>query len=264
MPARARNRAARRTPAVRAPLTDATIATVDPGERVASIDALRGLAIVAMIVYHFAFDLRYFGLTRADFENDPFWLTARGAIVTSFLLLAGISAVLADRAGIGPRRFARRIAVIALCALAASAASYALFPQTFIYFGILHCIAVSLVIARPLVRHATIAVVAGCAVIVAGLLFSHPWFDARQTSWIGFTTHKPPTQDFVPLFPWLGVVLLGIGVGHALVAMRFGPVRALERAPRLLRTMGRHSLVIYMVHQPVLMSFVWLALRLAH
>ena len=103
-------------------------------ERVASIDALRGVAIVAMVAYHFAFDLRFFGVTRADFENDPFWLTARASIVTSFLLLAGISLVLADRAGVDRPRFLRRVALVALCALAASVASYVIYPQTFIYF----------------------------------------------------------------------------------------------------------------------------------
>ena len=127
MAQRRRGRATRRAEAVRA---------ASPAiDRVPSIDALRGLAIVAMIVYHFAFDLRFFGVTRADFENDPFWLAARATIVASFLSLAGISAVLADRAGVDGLRFARRIGVIALCALLASVASYFVFPQTFIYFA---------------------------------------------------------------------------------------------------------------------------------
>jgi uncharacterized membrane protein len=215
-----------------------------------------------MIVYHFAFDLRFFGVTRADFENDPLWLVSRAAIVASFLSLAGISAVLADRAGVGCVRFARRIVVIALCALLASAASYFVFPQTFIYFGILHCIALSLVIVRPLVRHPALCVALGTAVIVAGLVFAHPWFDARSTSWIGFTTRKPATQDFVPLFPWLGVVLLGVGAGHALASNGFRALAFLQRSPAALRAMGRHSLAIYMVHQPILMASLWFALKL--
>ena len=46
-------------------------------QRVGAIDVLRGAAIAAMIVYHFAYDLRLFGVTRSDFENDPFWIAAR-------------------------------------------------------------------------------------------------------------------------------------------------------------------------------------------
>ena len=253
MTGRRRSRADRRAAAAR------TLAVAGPREP--SIDALRGIALVAMIAYHFAFDLRFFGVTRADFENDPFWLAARGAIVASFLLLAGISAVLSDRTGVNGTRFARRIGVIALCALLASAASYFVFPQTFIYFGILHCIAVSLVIARPLVRRPAACVLLGTSIIAAGLSFSHPWFDTRWTSWIGFTTTRPATQDFVPLFPWLGVVLLGVGAGHALAAGGFSALAALRTWPVALRTMGRHSLAIYMVHQPILMALLWLALK---
>jgi uncharacterized membrane protein len=253
----AREAAGRVPPARSSSRTDA------PVDRVAAVDALRGLAIVAMIVYHFAFDLRYFGVTRADFENDPFWLSARAAIVASFLLLAGISAVLADRAGRDHRRFARRIGAIVLCALAVSVASYFVFPQTFIYFGILHCIALSLVVAQAVVRRPALSAGFGLVIVVAGLMFSHRWFDTRVTSWIGFTTVKPPTQDYVPLFPWLGVVLIGAGVGHVLADARFRGLAALDRSPRFLRSMGRHSLAIYMIHQPILLGALWIALRLS-
>ena len=254
MAARRRSRAKRRGEASH-PLADA-------GARVQSIDAMRGLALVAMIAYHFAFDLRFFGVTRSDFEHDPFWLASRGAIVASFLALAGVSAVLADRAGIDTWRFARRIAVIVLCALAVSLASYVVFPQTFIYFGILHCIAVSLLIARPLVRFPLACAILGVLVIIAALVFAHPVFDQRWTSWIGFTTGKPATQDYVPLFPWLGVLLLGVVAGHALAANGFRPLEPLTRTPSALRAMGRHSLAIYMVHQPMLMALLWAVLNI--
>jgi len=240
--------------------TPASIAPMG-SERIASIDTLRAIAILAMVAYHFAFDLRFFGVINADFDNDRFWLTARATIVTSFLLLTGISLVLADRAGVDVTRFMRRIALIALCALAASIASYVVYPRTYIYFGILHCIALSLLIARPLARKPAAAVALGVLVVTAGLGIAHPAFDDRLTSWIGFTTRKPDTQDYVPMFPWLGVVLLGIGLGQGLWHAQFRPVGVLARAPRALRWMGRHSLAIYMVHQPLLMGALWLILR---
>jgi len=231
--------------------------------RFPAIDTLRGIAILAMIAYHFAFDLRFFRLIRADFESDPFWLGARAAIVASFLLLVGVSLVLAERAQVPLAAFAKRIAIIAACALAATIASYAIFPATFITFGILHFIALASVLARPLASRPRLALLLGLAALAAGLALSHPFFDARATSWLGFTTRKPATQDHVPLFPWIGVVLLGIVAGHALAARAFAPIAALARAPRWLRWAGRHSLAIYMVHQPVLMGAIWLALRLA-
>jgi uncharacterized membrane protein len=234
----------------------------DRAARVVAVDAARGIAIVAMIAYHFAFDLRHFGVTRSDFENDPFWLGARALIVTSFLLLVGVSLVLAQRAEVPWSRFARRVALIALCALAASVGSYLVYPQTYIYFGILHCIAFSLLLARPLARWPLAATALGVAVVIAGLTLTHPAFDARQLSWLGFTTRKPPTQDFVPMFPWLGVVMLGIGLGHALARPVFASIGSLARAPAALLWTGRHSLAVYMIHQPLMLGLIGLALRL--
>jgi uncharacterized membrane protein len=229
--------------------------------RIEGIDTLRGLAIVAMIVYHFVFDLRFFGIVRADFENDAFWLGYRALVLSTFLLLVGTSLVLARQFNVPTARFARRVAVIALCALAATIGSYAIFPERFIYFGILHCIAVASVLARPLAGRPALAVALGVAAIVAGLAVSHPFFDTRATSWLGFNTVKPATEDFVPLFPWIGVVLLGIGAGHELLRREFAPIAPLARAPQALRWLGRHSLAVYMVHQPLLLGILWLFLR---
>jgi uncharacterized membrane protein len=239
----------------------AVAAAASRGARIPAIDALRGAAIVAMIGYHFAFDLRWFNVTRADFEHDPFWLTARALIVTSFLALVGVSLVLAERAGTTRAQFARRIAMIAACAIAVSIGSYFAFPGTWIHFGILHCIVVASLLAWPLRQRPRLALVLGMSVIVAGLAFSHPAFDGRTRSWIGFTTFKPPTEDYVPLFPWAGVVFVGIALGDAFARRGFAALGWLARAPDFLRWLGRHSLAVYMIHQPVMIGALWLLLR---
>lgn len=226
--------------------------------RQSGVDALRGVAICLMVVYHFCFDLRYYRVIAADFERDPFWLGFRALIVTSFLSLVGVSLVLAERAGIAAAIRWRRIGVIALCALAVSIGSYLMFPRSFIYFGILHCIAVASVLAWPLVRLPRIAVALGIAVIVAGLSLQAAAFDSRALSWLGFTTMKPRTEDYVPLAPWAGIVLIGIGIGHGLAATGFRALRPLTALPKWLPWLGRHSLVIYMVHQPLLLGLLWL------
>lgn len=244
-----------------APAAEGTRSARPTSSRIEGIDTLRGIAIVAMIAYHFTFDLRFFGVIRADFEGDPFWLGARAAIVSSFLMLVGVSLVLARECNVPTVRFARRVAIIALCALAATIGSYVVFPERFIYFGILHCIAVTSVLARPLAGRPALALALGTAAIVAGLVVSHPVFDTRATSWLGFNTVKPPTEDFVPLFPWLGVVLLGIALGHELLRRDFSPVAPLARAPEVLRWLGRHSLAVYMLHQPILLGLLWVIVR---
>jgi uncharacterized membrane protein len=232
-------------------------------DRIAGIDAVRGFALCLMFVYHFAFDLRLYGVIAADFENDPFWLGFRALIVTMFMGLVGVSLVLADRAGASPRDFWRRIAVIGACALAVSLASWIAFPRSYIYFGILHCIAVASMLAWPFVRRPWSALFVGCAVIVAGLVLSHPAFDARALSVVGFVAHKPVTGDYVPLAPWSGAVFVGIALGHLLAKQSFGAVAPLSAAPASLRSLGRHSLLVYMVHQPILLAILWLVLRAA-
>jgi uncharacterized membrane protein len=229
--------------------------------RVAGVDALRGLAICLMIAYHFAFDLRYYRITAADFEHDPFWLGARALIVSSFMLLVGVSLVLARRAHAPPAQFWMRLALIAGCAALASAGSWLLFPRTFIWFGILHCIAVASLVARPLVARPGLALAAGIVVILAAVAFAHPAFDAPALAWLGFTTAKPATEDYVPLAPWAGVALVGIAVGHALARREFQALAPLTGAPHWLRWLGRHSLAVYMVHQPLLLGLLWLATR---
>ena len=227
--------------------------------RIGRIDALRGLAVVAMVAYHFAFDLAYFRLTAQNFYRDPFWLHARTAILSTFLLVAGVSLVLAQRTSQRRVRFWRHVGIIAGCAVAVTAGSYLMFPRSFIWFGVLHGIAVSLVLARPVVARPWIALVLGVAVVVAGNLFASPIFDSRALGWIGFMTAKPITEDYVPLFPWAGMVLVGIAAGHALAARDFAWLAPLGSLPAFVRWLGRHSLAVYMVHQPLLLGLLWIA-----
>ncbi|HVO87508.1 MAG TPA: heparan-alpha-glucosaminide N-acetyltransferase [Casimicrobiaceae bacterium] len=225
--------------------------------RIGALDGFRGGAVLAMIAYHFCFDLRYFGIARLDFENDPFWLTTRALILSSFLFAAGASLVLARNADPSARRFWRHVGVIAVAALAVSAASYAMFPRTYIWFGVLHAIAVALILARPSAAFPRLALLIGAGVIAAGLSFSHPAFDTRALGWIGFATHKPYTEDYVPLFPWAGVLFLGVAAAPLLARPWATRLRALE-PPRYLTWLGRHSLLVYLVHQPLLIGALWL------
>jgi len=246
------------TPAARSATKPGSVrGSAAPSSRIGPIDVLRGAALCLMIVYHFSFDLNWFGFIRSDFDHDPFWLGFRGMIVSSFMLLVGVSLLLARRAGVTPRHFWRRIALIGSCAILVSVASYLTFPQTFITFGILHCIAVSSVLAWPATRFPRAALLAGALIVAVGNLVALPLFDTPWLQWLGLMTHKPATEDYVPLLPWLGVVMIGIGVGHWLSLRQFAPLRPLSRfAPRWLVWLGRHSLLVYMLHQPVLVGLL--------
>ena len=237
----------------------ATIASAvrEPLTRIRAIDALRGAAICMMIVYHAAFDLNWFHIISADFNHDRFWLSFRDLIVSSFLLLVGVSLVLASRAGISPKRFWNRIALVGACAILVTVGSYVTFPKTFITFGILHCIVVSSILGWPLVRFPRAALMVGVVVIVAGVAIGVPLFDRPWLNWVGLMTHKPATEDYVPLLPWFGVVLVGISIGWWLLERRIHDLRQISRAsPKWLTWLGRHSLLVYMIHQPIMMGLL--------
>jgi len=251
--------AATTTPARSAP-TKRSIAS-EPLTRIHAIDALRGAAICLMIVYHAAFDLNWFHIISADFNQDRFWLAFRDLIVSSFLLLVGVSLVLAYRARISRTRFWRRIVLVSACALLVTVGSYVTFPKTFITFGILHCIVVSSILGWPLVRFPRAALLIGIVVIVVGAAIGVPLFDLPWLNWVGLMTHRPATEDYVPLLPWFGVVLVGISIGWWLLERCMHALRQISRAsPKWLTWLGRHSLLVYMVHQPIMVG----VLRVLH
>lgn len=233
-----------------------------PHTRLQSVDVLRGLAITLMIAYHFCYDLTYFGFARFDFFNDPFWLNARTLILSLFLLVAGISLTLATHDGLRLRPYLKRLGIIAGCAALISLTSYLMFGPRWIFFGVLHFIAVASVIGLAFVRRPLPALLCGIALIALDRVYAHILFDQPALQWLGLMTHKPPTEDYVPLIPWLGVVLIGVFLGHRIWLREPVPAFARRQSAhplaRLLVVAGRHSLLIYMLHQPVLLGGLWL------
>ncbi|MFO1220045.1 MAG: heparan-alpha-glucosaminide N-acetyltransferase [Burkholderiaceae bacterium] len=235
-------------------------------DRYERIDALRGVAIVWMAVFHFCFDLNHYGFftPKYVFTADPLWTTQRACIVTLFLFCAGLSQAAALRQGQSWPRFWRRWAQIAACAVLVSIGSAWMFPKSWIHFGVLHGIAVMLVLARlaaPLGRWLWLL---GLACIVLPLVWRHALFNGAWLNWVGLVTKKPVTEDYVPVLPWLGVMLWGQAAGRELLAHAPRVLTgAVHRTARPLVLLGQWSLSFYMVHQPVFIGALtaWMALR---
>lgn len=224
------------------------------------LDALRGVAIVWMAVFHLAFDLAHFGFTESNFKRDPFWLHQRTAIVTLFLLCAGAGQAIALAEGQSPGRFWRRWAQVAAGAVLVSAGSWLMFPASFISFGVLHGIAAMLIVVRFTAGWGVWRWPLGLAAIALPHLVADPFFDTRWTNWVGLVTRLPVTEDWVPMLPWLGVVWWGAAGAEALLRQRREWLAgAIAPAVRPLAALGRWSLSFYMLHQPILIGAVWLA-----
>lgn len=231
--------------------------------RLAAIDVARGIAVYFMAVYHLAWDLNDFRFTQFDLFGDPFWLGARTAILASFLFLAGLSMVLAEGRGRGWSAFWRRWAAIVAGAGLVTLGTWFVFPKVYVFFGVLHCIAVASILVLPFLRlPGWCAALAGAAVWLLPKFISHTTFDHAWLQWIGFVTRMPESVDYVPVFPWAGMMLLGIAYGHWRAERPAGPLTDWRPANGVALStawVGRHSLVVYILHQPLLVGLVWLA-----
>jgi uncharacterized membrane protein len=259
-----KNKAAARARAKAGRTDIAPPATASRAARIPLIDALRGAAIAMMVAYHFSFDLNYFGVLHQNFYQDIFWTTSRSVILSSFLALVGVSLALAAGQGIRWPAYGRRLALIAACAIGVSTGSYLMFPASWIYFGVLHFIFVAGIVGLAFLRLGRANLIIGAALIAAGASIASPLFDQPWLNWIGLMTRKPITEDYVPLLPWFGVVLIGMFIGQQLLsARRLAPARGWTAAGTIGRSLawaGRHSLAVYMVHQPLLIGILYLLL----
>jgi uncharacterized membrane protein len=232
-----------------------------PPRRLGLVDALRGFAIVQMVGFHFTYLLDRFGWVEVAVNRDQPFAAWRIAIVTQFLLLVGVGLALRPRFDPSWHGFWRRWSQIAGAAALVSAGSFFFLGPRFVYFGILHFVAAALLMAWPLVGLGAGNLALGFLALAIGSAFSDPFFDSAPASVLGFVTQPPSTEDFVPIFPWIGVVLIGSGLGALWRARGFAivrPLRALDASPpRVLALLGRWPLTAYLAHVPILVAGLW-------
>lgn len=242
-------------------------ATSRPAEarapRFAWLDILRGVALIAMASYHFMWDLADFGYLPSDFPSTGWPKIYARAIASTFLFLSGFLLYLGHRRSIRWHSFAIRLAKIIAAAALVTAATYIFVPQGFVFFGILHQIALASVIGLLFLRApAPVTVAVAIAVIAVPQFYRFDALNAPWFWWIGLSTQVKISFDYVPLFPWLGVFLMGMA------AARIFGSRLIDRQKSLGKSvtnpvinsftfLGRHSLVFYLVHQPVLIAILY-------
>lgn len=236
------------------------------------VDALRGLAMIWMTLFHFCFDLNYFDFLNYNFYEDSFWTVQRSIIVSLFLFCAGLGQSLALAQGLSWARFWNRWKQVAAAALLVSLGSYFVYPDSYIYFGVLHAIALMLIIMRLTYNFRYGIWIFGILIIslkfIIPSLFvavgpSMDIFNQPFLNWIGIISQKPRTEDYVPLIPWLGVMWLGLATGMILMKNKQQILAAaLPVQMRGLAVLGRYSLSYYLIHQPVLFGLIMLVKKM--
>lgn len=243
------------------------VTRLQPG-RLGEVDAWRGVAICMMVVYHLVWDLAHLGGYDIAVRSG-FWRLFQIATAGSFTMVAGLSLTLsyqrerrtAPPGGLWPR-FVVRAAVVFTWGVVISLVTLLLYgPDRYVRFGILHLIGLCIVLAYPLLRFRWLNLVLGVVISALGpvmrsLDLEFPWLE-----WVAATPGSG--IDYAPLIPMFGPVLIGVFLGNSLFpggSARYPvPTRVIESLPvRLLRHMGQNSLLIYLVHQPVLIGLLLL------
>ena len=222
--------------------------------RDSALDLMRGIAIIMMIAFHFIYDLNSFGFS--DIRLFTHWagIAWRCLIVFLFLSAVGISLVIAHSKGIKFKKFLKRLLYLGIAALFVSAGTYVMFPDGWVYFGILHLIWFSTIIAISFVN------LPKTSLLIAALILIGTIFDQPNLSFISYflEPYLPlGSVDYYPLFPWLSFVFIGIYLGHNPYYQKIFIFRL-----NWLEVIGKHALIIYLTHQIVLFSVVSLAYNL--
>lgn len=208
------------------------------------VDVLRGIAVLAMVLFHFVFDLSFTRVIDPNYIYQPHWQFFGRSILASFVFCVGLSLAMAHARAINWRGFARRELELILCAATLSLGTYIAFRDNWVYFGILHHIAFTSLILLPVLRFPLIAGVSGLLILCSYYLWdvNIPWFTLNHFS-----------LDYIPPYPWIGYTLLGIAAYH----LELHKIGQDKTFCLWLQFLGRHTLFIYMVHQGVLLGLIY-------
>lgn len=214
-----------------------------PNQRHTLIDWLRAFAIMLMVIYHFLFDLQSFHIISYE-AFTSFGVTAIGrSCLAIFMFCVGYSLALGHANSIHWPAFWRRWIKIAGAAALVSIATFINYSHNWIYFGILHCIALSSLLALPLLRFPTLSFCIGISMLIAYAGFNLDF---------ALFTQAQQSLDFIPIYPWSWSLWLGISAYHWKLSEKCQPPYS-----SLAEKSSRHSLIIYLVHQPILMALAY-------
>ncbi len=210
------------------------------------LDFFRGIAVVLMIIFHLAFDLDAFNFVEIDFFRDKFWFGLPRLIVTLFMLAVGMSMSLVHQNRFNKKSYLKRLVKIGLCAIGISISTYFMFPKSWVYFGTLHCIFFSTILITPFTRKPRLSLAIGIILLSPIFFgFEYPFFKMKHAA-----------MDYIPVLPWVSLSFIGI----FLYSINIHKIRiAKNMLTRPVILLGKHALIVYLAHQPLLYGLTYFA-----
>ncbi|MEK6982114.1 MAG: heparan-alpha-glucosaminide N-acetyltransferase [Candidatus Micrarchaeota archaeon] len=232
-------------------------------DRCWEIDVIRGLGILMMIVFHFFFDLDYFNLLKNDMYSSS-WLVFQRTTATMILLVVGICLALCYNKHNGEKDlfekyYLKRGLLLFLIALLITIGTWIYPNKGFIIFGVIHFIALSTITGYFFLRFFYLNLVLGIWVIFAGLEMGKITVSTNLLIWLGLSYPGFYALDYFPVFPWFGIILIGIFIGKYFYKDNksiFGLDHGKNFIINSMNYLGRNSIKIYLVHQPILITII--------
>jgi len=216
------------------------------------LDFTRGIAIGLMFIYHLSFGLAELGFFQIQFSTDLLWNGFRTLIVFMFLSLVGIGLFLANRSQLNWPSYFKRLALLLVYFSLITLLSYYVRPNFYVFFGILHLIFISSILGLLFVRFYWFNLFLGLVIFLTGKFSGFDLFDSRESLWLGLNSITPLTDDYAPIIPWFGLVLVGIFIGRLLFgekqSLALTAWKANNWLSKLLVWSGRYSIHLYFIH----------------
>jgi uncharacterized membrane protein len=227
-----------------------------PQKRVQTIDLIRGVDIILMVLFNYSVTLRYFGLIDHT-PNFLYWSIFPVFIASVFIFLSGVAAYISfenRKKDFHKRYFIRGFKLLILAAFV-TLFTYLVVPEGTVYFGILHFFAASSFLVPFFIKYHKLNPIAGLLIILSGICLQMKDFNFSHLIWLGFMTRDFSTFDYFPLLPWLGVLLIGIFSGKSII-QRTGHIKFKSKFAGKFIFLGKNSLTVYLIHQPLLVFFL--------
>lgn len=223
--------------------------------RIEIIDFLRGLAIINMIIYHLLYSLVFVFDVEIGFFSIERFYPYQQYIAWSFILLSGFSINLSKN----PIKNSK---IVIISAILVSLVTYIVTPRLMIKFGILHFMGLSMLIVA-LSKDLLKLINPYVGAILSFSVFFYLWengvvvfsffekFSELNLFYLGFPNLTFSSSDYFPLLPWFFLFLTGFFIGRLNEVYR-NPLGKYNVNIPMLNYIGKHSLVIYLLHQVII------------